>query len=112
LDILFANRKLQEEFNDFTALVRKRGNRRARLIQRRLGELSAANVLEVMRRLPAPRCHELGGNRKGQLSVDLDHPYRLIFRVADNPVPTKADGGLDWTQVRKIIVLGVEDTHG
>ncbi len=25
------------------------------------------------------RFHELSGNRKGQWSCDLDHPFRLIF---------------------------------
>jgi proteic killer suppression protein len=49
-------------------------------------------------------------DRAGQLSVDLDHPYRLIFTPAA-PALTKPDGGLDWTQVTVIVVLGVEDTH-
>ena len=59
------------------------------------------------------RCHELTqGQRKGQLSVDLDHPYRLIFVPDHNPVPKREDGGLDWSQVTAVKILGVEDTHG
>lgn len=80
------------------------------MIRRRLDELRAAETLAVMRTLPAARCHELRGDRKGQLSVDLDHPYRLLFE-ADEPVPTREDGGLDWNRVVAIVVLGVEDTH-
>ena len=58
------------------------------------------------------RCHELTqGERKGHLSVDLDHPYRLIFIPNHNPVPKKPDGGLDWKQVTAITILGIEDTH-
>jgi len=26
-------------------------------------------------------------------------------------VPRKADGGLDWSHVTAVVVLGVEDTH-
>jgi proteic killer suppression protein len=53
----------------------------------------------------------LTGNRARQLSLDLDHPYRLIFEPAHNPIPRKDDGGLDWSKVTAIIIIGVEDTH-
>ena len=43
--------------------------------------------------------------------MDLDHPYRLIFRPANDPIPKKADGGIDWSAVTIIEILGVEDTH-
>ena len=58
------------------------------------------------------RCHELKGNREGKLAVNLGHPYRLIFEPANNPIPRKPDGGLDWTGVTAIRVLTVEDYHG
>lgn len=83
----------------------------AKLIRRRLDELRAASTLEDIRSLPQTRCHELKGNRAGQLSVDLNHPYRLIFKVAHDPTPRKTDGGLDWSKVTTILILGVEDTH-
>lgn len=54
---------------------------------------------------------ELLHDRTGQLSLDLDHPYRLIFVPAHEPIPVKSDGGLDWKQVTAIKILGVEDTH-
>jgi hypothetical protein len=57
------------------------------------------------------RLHPLTGDRASQLSLDVEHPLRLIFVCADDPVPTKADGGLDWAQVRTVLIVGVEDTH-
>ena len=92
-------------------LVRVYGKRRAKLIRRRLDELKAVTTLEDIRRLPGPRCHELKGNKAGQLSVDLDHPYRLIFKPANDPLPEKPDGGLDWNQITAIEISGIEDTH-
>ena len=111
MDIIFSGRKLERECNDQKLLVRRHGSRRAKLIQKRLTQLRAANVLEDIRNLPQLRCHELKGNRDEQLSVDLDHPYRLILVPANDPIPRKPDGGLDWKKVTAIRILGVEDTH-
>jgi len=111
VDILFNVRKFAKQCNDFGRLKKYHGEPRAKLIRRRLDELRAANSLETMRSLLQARCHELKGKRAGQLSVDLGHPYRLVFKVANNPIPTKPDGGLDWTKVTAIEIFGVEDTH-
>ena len=42
---------------------------------------------------------------------DLDHPYRLILEPANVPAPRKPDGGLDWTEITAVMIIGVEDTH-
>jgi len=80
-------------------------------LQQRLMELKAAETLEDISRLPPARCHELKGDRKGQLSVDLTHPYRLVLRPDHDPAPGKSDGGLDWTKVTRVLVLEIVDTH-
>lgn len=111
LEIVFATRKLQRDCEDQKESIRKYGSLRAKLMRRRLDDLRAAEALVDIRALPQTRCHELKGNRAGQFSVDLDHPYRLLFEVADNPIPVGSTGGIDWTCVRSIRILGVEDTH-
>ena len=110
VNITFDDRDLAKRANDFRTLIRQYGEPRAKLIRRRLGELAAAVVLEDMRNLPAARCHELSGNRKGQLAVNLDHPYRLIFQPVAPP-PLKADGGLDWNLVTSISILEITNYH-
>lgn len=112
MDILFQDQRLAKVCNNESLLIRKHGPIRAKLLRRRLDELRAAENLEVLRSLPQVRCHELKGNRAGTLAVDLDHPYRLIFEPANNPIPRKSDGGLNWTEVTAIRVLAVEDYHG
>jgi len=109
MDILFKNQKLQKECN--VASVAIHGKARAKKLRQRLDELRAAETLADFRYLPAARCHELIGNRAGQLSVDLDQPYRLLFKPANDPIPRKNDGGLDWSQVTAITIIGIEDTH-
>jgi len=109
--ILFKTGRLEKECNSEGLMVRRLGPHRAGLLKRRLTELDAAVTLDDMRRLPQARCHELKGDLRGCLSVDLDHPYRLIIEPANNPVPRKADGGLDWSRITEITVIGIEDTH-
>jgi proteic killer suppression protein len=111
MDIYFKNRKIEKEFNNHKKLVINHGPKRAELIERRLTELKAADVLEDMRNLPGPRCHELRGNLKGYFSVDLDHPYRLLFTPYENPPPYKEDGGIDWKRITSITIENIEDIH-
>lgn len=111
MDILFATGKLRRIFNEHKLLARRYGPREAELIERRLADLRAARTLEVLHSLPQHRCHELRGDLAGRLSIDLVHPYRLIIEPADEPRPVKPDGGLDWSRVTRIMIVGVEDTH-
>jgi len=110
MEISFAYERFAREVNDSKVLQRRHGDRRAKLIRRRLDELHAAATLDDLRHLPGPRCHELHGDLSGQLTVDLDHPYRLLIEPSE-PVPRKADGGLDWRRVVAVVVIGVVDTH-
>ena len=110
MEIDFGDAELEADCNEFKRLVRKHNTQRAKLIRRRLDDLRAAQSLDVMRSLPG-RCHELKSDRAGQLSIDLDGPYRLIFRPRHNPIPVKKDGGLDWTKVTAITVIEMVDTH-
>ena len=114
MDILFKKQKDRIIANNQSKLKQKyKGNpRRSRLIRARLDELADVDNLDAMRFLPQSYCHELKGNRAGQLAVKLDKGCRMVFEPADNPVPKKKDGGLDWTRVTAIRILELsEDYH-
>ena len=111
MDILFRTAKICEQCTSAKDRVRTWGPEQAKKIGQRLDDLKAAANLGVMRGLPG-RCHELKGERVGQLSLDLVQPYRLVFEAAEEKPPRKSDGGLDWDRVTVIRILGVEDTHG
>ena len=110
MDIQFRSDKLAKECNSTKLLLRVHGEARAKLIRRRLDALRAAVVLDDLRNTPG-RLHELKGDRKGQFSFDLDGPYRLLFVANQNPVPARPEGGIDWTRITAVTILGVEDTH-
>ena len=110
MKVVFQTERERRFYSDDKALRRHHGARRADLIRQRLDELTAADSLQDMRSLPG-RTHELTGNLKGTLTIDLDGQNRLLFEPADDPIPRLESGGLDWSQIRMIKVLDVRDTH-
>jgi proteic killer suppression protein len=110
MEITFKTKKFQKICNSDVELQKAYGKNCAKRIRSRLDDLQASHNLEVLRGLPG-RCHELKGNRKNQLSLDLEHPYRLIFEPSNPDVQRKVDGGLDWNLINSIEIIGVEDTH-
>ncbi len=113
MELYFRTSKLQKLCNTGDKAKAKLGPQMARALQKRLMELKASDCLKDMEKskMPQARCHELIGNRKGQISVDLKHPYRLIFIPSGNPVPRKQDGGLDWERITEVEIIDIVDTH-
>lgn len=111
MEIYFKTRQLQKICSLRSAAQKKLGAKGGRKLQARMADLQAAETLSDISRLPPARCHELTGNRKGQLSLDLEHPYRLLFVAANDPVPQKDGGALDWAKVTEIEIIGIVDTH-
>lgn len=110
--ISYKNKKLEKVLTDSKKLIKKYGDVQARLIAKRINEIKASNNLAILKSLPQARLHELENNRKGQLSVDVKHPYRLIFIPDYDDPPRKPDGGLDWNQIDRIKILEIKNTHG
>ncbi len=109
--IYFRTRKLQKVCNNTKLSKKELGHEMARKLQQRLMELKAAPCLDDISRVPPPRCHLMTGNRDGQLSIDLKHPYRLYFIPANDPIPKTKDGGLDWCKVTEIEIIEIFDPH-
>lgn len=114
MPILFKRERDRQLANNDSKLKREfRGNpRRAKAIRARLDELADADNRGLMGAFPQARCHELKANRAGQLAVKLDKGFRMVFEVANDPIPEKTDGGLDWSRVTAVRILELaEDYH-
>lgn len=111
MDISFKSRGLQKTCSTRKGAIKKLGHKGGTKLMQRMTELSAARTLNDISHLPPPRLHELTGNRKGQFSVDLNHPFRLLFVPNNNPIPRKKDGGLDINEIDAIQIIGIDDTH-
>ena len=111
MQVFFRSKKLQKTCSSAREIQKAFGVVRAKKLQQRLLELSAADHLGQISRLPPARCHEMTGNRQGQLSVDLDHSYRLFFIPANDPVPVKEENSLHWSAVTEIEIIEIADPH-
>ena len=101
MEISYRSRKLQKKLTDPKEMAKSYGVL-AKKIHQRLQDLRAASHLGIMKTLPAARCHELTGNLKGELAVDISGNFRILFEPNHNPIPKKEDGGLNWEEVSKI----------
>lgn len=110
MELSFKNNKLEKQLTQ-PKLMAKAFGQLARKIDQRMADLKAADTLEDLRKIPGARCHELTGNRKGELAVDVSGNYRLIFEPGHNPLPKKEDGGLSWMEITAIRILEVDDYH-
>ena len=102
-------KKLCESSRD---LKKQYGQARARKLQKRLLVLKDAPCLEDVPHTPPERRHQLKGNRDEEFAVNIDGPWRIIFKLDHTDVPRKEDGGIDIKQVTSIVILNVcEDYH-
>ncbi len=110
MEISYKSRKLEKQLTDPREMAKSFGQL-ARKVNQRLKDLTDADNLAIMKTIPAARCHELTGDRKGELAVDVSGNYRMIFEPFHEPIPKKEDGGLNWEDVIKIQINEIEDYH-
>ena len=111
MEIAFGSRRIEKLCNSAKEMRAKLGDRGAKSLHRRLSQLKAADTLADLGKVPGARCHELKGDRQGQLAVDLVDGKRLVFEPAHGSAPGKADGGLDWALVTRVRVIEIVDYH-
>jgi plasmid maintenance system killer protein len=111
MELGYRSRKVQKLCTSRAEMERRLGSAMAAKLAQRISELLAVESLADLVMLPGPRCHELGADRDGQISLDLVHPMRLIIEPADESPPTKADGGLNWRRVTAVVIVEIADTN-
>lgn len=111
MEVFFRTRQLQRVCSEEREMKRELGQKMAAKLKQRLMEMRGADTLADLSYLPPTRFHELHQNRAGQFSVDLEHPMRLIFIPANDPVPKKTDGGIDRAQITAIEIIEITDPH-
>lgn len=111
MDIKFKNTRLEKLCNSGKQAKRQLGAEQAEALRSRLDDLDAAENLSIIAKLSQHDCHELSGDRKGELAIKLKGGLRLIFVAGNDPVPRKPDGGLDWTRTTTILLTEIGDYH-
>jgi len=110
MDISYANSRIQKICTDDKTAKKELGSEGAKVLKQRLDQMRDVDSLEDLRFEPGG-WHELVGDRDGQLACSLRGLNRLVFTPANDPIPTKPDGGLDWSGVTAVINIKIIDYH-
>ena len=108
-------RKLKRAIEDEVYCRRKFGLEMTKKLMRTYSKLRACkSVADLWPPKSGPeRCHELKGNLIGLYSVDLQHPYRLLFRPGTEIYLVPGTDQLErWKSIKSIELISIKDTHG
>jgi len=133
MEISYANRRIEKICTDEKAARKELGHDGAKVLRKRLDQMRYVESLEDLRlqakvlrkrldqmryvesledlRLQVGGWHELVGDRKGELACSLTKLKRLVFMPANDPIPTKPDGGLDWSKTTAVMNIEIVDYH-
>jgi plasmid maintenance system killer protein len=109
------DKKLRETLEDEARCKRRYGAEMTKKITLRFASLAAARSLgDFWPPMSAPeRCHELQADLKGVFSMDLKHPYRLLFEASEAASTTPdVDQKQRWHAIEAIDIIDIKDTHG
>ena len=102
---------MRKTFDSESRLKRKYGARMAETVTTHISVLKSASNLAKIPTVRPMRCHQLREDRDEQYAIDTIHPYRLIFRVDQYPIPRDKFGGIDKERVTAIKIMEVIDYH-
>jgi proteic killer suppression protein len=114
MDIFYQGAKLRELCCDVKKGDKLLGKRTGELVRKRIAYMIASDNLLIYNKLPRNmngRPHALGGDRKDEYGVELDHPRRLVFRIHADPVQRLTDGSVDFSKVTAVLIVEVCDYH-
>lgn len=109
MELTFKSSQLQRLLESQKLLRKKFGSKSERVIMRQMFLLDSAESIQDMLS-GIGGWHELEAERKGQCAGNAGGGKRIIVKP-NPPVPTKQDGGTDWTKVKSVQVVEVEDYH-
>jgi len=110
MQISYKNNKLEKSLSSPREIIKNYGTR-AKNVNQRMEDMKAVANLHDLSLFPQANLHELKGDKKGSLAVDISANYRIVFKPDHQPIPQKDDGGLDWRAVTKIKLTDIEDYH-
>jgi len=105
-----APNRLLKLFDEEVECKKTLGAIRSKKVFNRIKLLRMAMVLADLKNAPG-HWEELSSDRKGQFSVRLDEPYRLIFIPAGDSDIYKDDGGFNWNKISEVEIVEIINYH-
>lgn len=111
MDISFKSRKIEKEFNSYRVLVKRYGDKNAKVLMQRMLVLRELRNLQDVSNVKATKFHQLKDNRDEQFAIKLFRGVRLVFEVGHAEVPRKEDGGIDLANVTAVKIIEIVNYH-
>jgi plasmid maintenance system killer protein len=114
MEIFASDGRLRRALENEKARQKLFGTNTAKKFALRLTVLEAADSLADFwpPKSGPERCHELLGKMAGMFSIDLNQPFRLLFRPVElSPPPDRSDEQARWKSIKAIEIAAIEDTH-
>lgn len=110
MNISFKSNRLKKQLSSASE-IKKGFGVNAKRVSQRIDEIEASPNLEVLILIPAAHCHPLRGKREGEWAVDISANHRLVFEIANDPVPRLNDGTIDTIKITDIGIIETIDYH-
>lgn len=110
MKVIYKNSKLENSQTNDKVLIKKYGEL-AKKIKQRIIQLTEAENLSIIAKLPALRLHPYKGSRVCEWSIDIKENWRIIFELNHDPIPKQEDGGVDLLLIKAIEIVSIEDPH-
>jgi len=110
MKIYYKTNKLEKQLSNASEIKRAFGVN-AKKVSARLDDIQSSPTLSVLMQIPAANCHALSGDREGEWAVNISPNHRLIFSIANDPIPINDDGSVNTILVTEIQILGTTDYH-
>ena len=108
MQLAFAEKSLRQLCESETAAVRKLGSQVANKLLGRLADLRACTYVSE---LAAGNPREVNHVSPGRFTLDLADGNTLVFCANHPKNPILKTGGIDWSRVSRIKIIGIENDH-
>jgi hypothetical protein len=109
MELLFADRALQDIAESTVRSDARFGTEKGALLRQRLSELMAADSLAIAATLPTLRVDQIDSSDV-QFAIGLQSGWRLLIEVAGSIPRTTTDGAVDLARVQAIRVVMIEES--
>lgn len=110
MEVEYSSNRLKKQLSSPGDIKKSFGNM-AKKVASRLDDIAASDNLSILCQIPAANCHPLTGDRIGQWALDISGNFRMIFEIANNPIPLKEDKSVDKILVTIIEIVEITDYH-
>jgi proteic killer suppression protein len=110
MEIEYSSNRLKKQLS-CASEIKKAFGVNAKRVSARMADIISSPNLSILMQIPAANCHPLKGNKNGEWALDISGNHRMIFEIANDPVPLKDDRSIDTVKVTEIRIIKTTDYH-